>query len=152
MEQLTDQNPRSHSLYFFLKIWFRARNVIGTFERRAPGLVTEFRPGIAFTICTNHFHLPKNDRECLKLVSKMVLKKWKNKKQTNITTTFSDVPLLPEIFYWNDPKSPVPFTLQPDFPETFVNGKQKSQKEKDEKCPLSKNQQRYAPMTLYKSF
>ena len=70
----------------------------------------------------------------------MVLKKWKNKKQTNITTTFSDVPLLPEIFYWNDPKSPVPFTLQPDFPETFVNGKQKSQKEQDEKCPLSKNQ------------
>ena len=63
----------------------------------------------------------------------------KKKKPTNIRTTFSDVPLFPEIFYWNDPKSLVPFTLQPDFPETFVNGKQ-SQKEQDEKCPLSKNQ------------
>ena len=37
MEQLTNQNPRSYSLYFVLKIWFRARNVIGTFEKRAPG-------------------------------------------------------------------------------------------------------------------
>ena len=61
------------------------------------------------------------------------------KKKKNIRTTFSDVPLLPEIFCWNDPKSLVPFTLQPDFPETFVNGKQ-SQKEQDEKCPLSKHQ------------
>ena len=33
--------------------------------------------------------------------------------------TFSDVPLLPEIFLWNDQKSRVPFTSQPDFPETF---------------------------------
>ena len=31
-------------------------------------------------------------------------------------TTFSDVPLLPEIFLWNDPKSRVPFTFQPEFP------------------------------------
>ena len=102
MEQLTNQNPRSYSLYFVLKIWFRARNVIGTFEKRAPGLVTEFRPGIAFTICTNHL------------------------------TTFSDVPFFPEIFCWNDPESLVPFTLRLDFPETFVNGKQskKEQDEK----------------------
>ena len=33
--------------------------------------------------------------------------------------TFSDVPFLPEIFLWNDQKSRVPFTSQPDFPETF---------------------------------
>ena len=41
-------------------------------------------------------------------------------------TTFSDVPLLPEIFHWNDPKSHVPFTFQQDFPGTFcyINGKQ----------------------------
>ena len=32
-----------------------------------------------------------------------------------------DFPLLPEIFRWNDPKSRVPFTFQPDFPENFVN-------------------------------
>ena len=61
------------------------------------------------------------------------------KKKKNIRTTFSDVPLLPKIFFWNDPKSLVPFTLQPDFPETFVNGKQ-SQKEQDETRPLSKHQ------------
>ena len=36
MEQLTSQDPRSYSLYFDLKIWFRARNVTGTFEKRAP--------------------------------------------------------------------------------------------------------------------
>ena len=34
-------------------------------------------------------------------------------------TTFSGVPLLRGIFRWNDPKSRVPFTFQPDFPETF---------------------------------
>ena len=109
MEQLTNQNPRSYSLYFVLKIWFRARNVIGIFEKRAPGLVTEFRPGIAFTICTNPFHLLKNDREGLKLVSKMGFEEMKKtNKQTNIRTTFSDVPLTPGIFCWNDPKSLVP--------------------------------------------
>ena len=31
----------------------------------------KFRPGIAFTIRTNQFHLPKNDREGMKLVTKM---------------------------------------------------------------------------------
>lgn len=40
-------------------------------------------------------------------------------------TIFSDVSSLPEIFRWNDPKSRVPFTFQPEFPETFSrNGKQ----------------------------
>ena len=34
-------------------------------------------------------------------------------------TTFSDVPLLPEISRWIAPKRPVLFTFQPDFPETF---------------------------------
>ena len=34
-------------------------------------------------------------------------------------TTFSDVPLLPEIFCWNDPKSRVTYIFQPDFPEMF---------------------------------
>ena len=33
--------------------------------------------------------------------------------------TFSDVPLLPEIFRWNDTKSRVPFTFKQNFPETF---------------------------------
>ena len=34
-------------------------------------------------------------------------------------TTFSDVPLLPEIFRCEHPKSRVPFTFRADFPENF---------------------------------
>ena len=34
-------------------------------------------------------------------------------------TAFSEVPLLLENFYWNDPNGLVPFILQPDFPEIF---------------------------------
>ena len=40
------------------------------------GASGKFHPDIAFTICTNHFHSPINDRKSLKLVSKMALKKW----------------------------------------------------------------------------
>ena len=69
----------------------------------------DFRPGIAFTICTNQFHLPENGREGLKLVSKMALKKWNTNFCLEYSirknrTTFSDVPLLLEIFCWEDPK------------------------------------------------
>ena len=80
--------------------------------------------GIAFIICANQLHLPKNDREGLKLFLKMAL----NKCNTNFRleysvrknrTTFSDVPLLQEIFRWNDPKCHVPFSFLTDFPETF---------------------------------
>ena len=84
----------------------------------------KFRPGIAFTICTNQFHLPENGREGLKLISKMALKKWNTNFRLEYSirkkrTTFSDVPLLLEIFCWEDPKSPVSFTFQPEFPENF---------------------------------
>ena len=34
------------------------------------------RPGIAYTICTNQLHSPKNDREDMKLVSTMAFNKW----------------------------------------------------------------------------
>ena len=44
----------------------------------------KFRPGIAF--CTNQFHLPKNGRESLKLVS------WNEISVWSIPTTFSDFP------------------------------------------------------------
>ena len=37
MEWFAGQDPRSYSLYFDLNIWFRARKVTGTFEKRAPG-------------------------------------------------------------------------------------------------------------------
>ena len=86
----------------------------------------KFRPGIAFTICTNQFHVPENGWQGLKLVSKMALKKWNTNFLLEYSirknrTTFSDVPLLSEIVRWKDPKSRVPFTFQPDFPEIFVN-------------------------------
>ena len=32
-------------------------------------------------------------------------------------TTFSEVPFIPEIFQWNEPKTCVPFTSQQEFPE-----------------------------------
>ena len=38
MELFSSQDPRSYSLYFDLNIWFRARKVTGTFEKRAPAL------------------------------------------------------------------------------------------------------------------
>ena len=76
------------------------------------------------TICTNPFHLPKNGHKGVKLVSKMDGKKWninfclEDSIRKN-RTTFSDVPLLPDIFRWNDPKSRVPYIFQPNLPETF---------------------------------
>ena len=73
---------------------------------------------MAFTICTNQFHFPKNRRKGLKLVSTMALKKWntnfpfEHSDWTN-KTTFPNVPLLLlEIFRWNDPWSRDPFTFQ----------------------------------------
>ena len=39
MELFASQDPRSYSLYFDLNIWFRARKVTGTFEKRAPDQV-----------------------------------------------------------------------------------------------------------------
>ena len=45
-------------------------------------------------------------------------------KQDYLFSVLSDVPLLPEIFRWNDPKRCVPFSFQPNFWKLFVNGKQ----------------------------
>ena len=60
----------------------------------------------------------------LKPVSKMTLKKLNTKfcleyPVRKNRTTLTDVPLLLEIFRWNDQKNHVPFTFQPDFPESF---------------------------------
>jgi len=38
-------------------------------------------------------------------------------------TTFSEIPFIPENFQWNEPKSRVPFTTQPEFPEFFCKWK-----------------------------
>ena len=91
-------------------------------------MTSKFSPGIAFTICTNQFHLPENDREGLKLVSKMALKSgtrisaWNTAVRKNRTDLFR-CSVGTRNFRWNDPKRRAPFTFQPDFPETFVNGR-----------------------------
>ena len=74
---------------------------------------------MAFTICTNQFHLPENDREGLNGFEEMENEFLFGIFRPEKRTTFSEVPLLPEIFRSNDPKSHVPFTFQPDFPESF---------------------------------
>ena len=43
MEYFAGQDTRSYSLYFDLNIWFQARKVTGTFEKRAPGIHTRVR-------------------------------------------------------------------------------------------------------------
>ena len=98
------------------------RSVYGLGKWYAKFRTGKFSSGIAFTICTDQFHLTENGREGLKLVSKMALRKWNTNFRLEYfvrknRTTFSDVPLLPEIFRWEDPKSRVPLTFEPDFPE-----------------------------------
>ena len=93
---------------------------------QSSGLVN-FVPSIAFTISTirtNQFHLPKNGREGLKLVSRMASKKWNTNFHLEYSTrknrtTFSDVPLISEIFFREHTKSRFPYTFQPDFPENY---------------------------------
>ena len=103
-------------------IYMGNRSVYGLGKWYAKFRTGKFSSGIAFTICTDQFHLTENGREGLKLVSKMALRKWNTNFRLEYfvrknRTTFSDVPLLPEIFRWEDPKSRVPFTFEPDFPE-----------------------------------
>ena len=93
------------------------------------GLVISSRNRVYY-LYKSVFHFPKNDREGVKMVSKMTLKKW----NTNFRlehfvrknrTTFSDVPLLSEICQWNDPTQKVVFHLTNRiFRKLFVNGKQ----------------------------
>ena len=59
----------------------------------------------------------------------MALKEWNTNFRLEYSigkskTTFSDVPLLPEIFRWEDPKIRVPFTFHRISRKMFVNGKQ----------------------------
>ena len=98
------------------------RSVYGLGKWYAKFRTGKFSYGIAFTICTVQFHLTENGREGLKLVSKVASRKWNTNLRLEYfvrknRTTFSDVPLLPEIFRWVDPKSRVPFTFELDFPE-----------------------------------
>ena len=79
---------------------------------------------VAFTICTNHFHLPKKRSPKPETGIKHGFEQMEQRFPCGILrpeyrTTFSGLPLLPEIFRWNDPKDRVTFTFQQDIPETF---------------------------------
>ena len=87
----------------------------------------KFRPGtfVAFTICT----ISSSYRKTTGKTWKWRYQRWfeempgsRMESRANLehsvyrnSTTFSDVPLLPEIFRWNVQKSRVPFNFQPDF-------------------------------------
>ena len=60
----------------------------------------------------------------LELVKPCETRKWKThfpseSFQREKRTTFSDVPFIPEMFQWNVLKKCVPFTSQPEFPESL---------------------------------
>ena len=79
---------------------------------------------IPFGTGVYHLHKSLPLRESLELVSKMRYDEMEHEFPLEHSvrenrTTFSDVPLFPEIFYSNDPKSRVPFTFQSKFPKTF---------------------------------
>ena len=110
---------KSHEIVLFT--WSN-QSVHGLGKWYAKMWTDEFCAGTAFTICANQLHLPKNDREGLKLFLKMAL----NKCNTNFRleysvrknrTTFSDVPLL----RWNDPKCHVHLLSKGIFRKRFVN-------------------------------
>ena len=85
----------------------------------------EFGPGIAFTICTNQFHYftgkrPRRPETGIKdgfekMEHKFPFGIFHSEKQDYLL----DVPLLLGIFCWEEPKSRVSFTFQPEFPENF---------------------------------
>ena len=75
------------------------------------------RSGIAYTIYTNQVNLPKKGRGGLKLVPNGGFEEMEHEfpferfRPEKNRTTFSDVPLLPEIVRWNEPRRFVPFTF-----------------------------------------
>ena len=85
----------------------------------------KFHPGSR--ICHLYKSVPSTEKTVTKAWNWYQTWLWANGTQIsvwNITsgknrTTFSDVPLLPEIFRWIHPKGRVTFTFQQDIPETF---------------------------------
>ena len=67
-------------------------------------------------------------------------------------TTFSGIPFIPENFQWNEPKSRVPFTTRPEFPEFF--GKWKTPNGKDEPAEPDSQEslQQLAGQTIFAKF
>ena len=86
----------------------------------------KFRPGIAFAIRVSFIYRITSVRPETGIKYGLIWRNWTRGLEYSVRknkTTFSDAWLLPEIFRWNDPKSRVPFTFQPDFPDNFANGK-----------------------------
>ena len=69
---LCDKGHSQGLFYFgFLAFTWANRSVHGSGKWYAKFRSGKFRPEIAFTISTNQFHSPKNDRKGLKLILKM---------------------------------------------------------------------------------
>ena len=58
-------------------------------------------------------------------------------------TTFSEVLHFLEIFQWNEPKNHVPFTAQPEFPESL--GKWKTPNKTFKPCKKTRQQESWLP-------
>ena len=116
--------PKNHTVKARLKKWSLIMMQIKLIFTTKVSHLASFWKRNFLELGNGLFHLPENDREGLKPVSKMTLKKLNTKfcleyPVRKNRTTLTDVPLLLEIFRWNDQKSHVPFTFQPDFPESF---------------------------------
>ena len=94
-----------------------SRGVARIFQRGGGGVTEAVHQIVPFVqISTNRFHLPKNGAKNIPETGINTNFRFEHSVWEN-GTSFSNVLLLPEIFRWNNPKS-VPFTFQPDFPET----------------------------------
>ena len=94
MKQFVSQDPRSNSSYFDLKIWFRARNVTGTFEKRAPGSLFMFEQSENI----ERFHVNK--------VSGVEVSYWKVPFQRSVQSKFSSLSNWFVRWYVNVAKNP----------------------------------------------
>ena len=131
--------PRQHVFVF---VWKTEKSVViysCTWENRSGhGLgkwyakfrTGNFRPRIAFTICTNQFHLPKNGREGLKPRSHVWAWGIEMKHEFPFGTFRPEKQYY--LFRWSGAPGNFPLQrpnvvfhllFQPDFPELFVNDK-----------------------------
>ena len=81
-----------------------------------------FRPGNTFTICTNQFHdFPFIKDGFEEMEHKFLFGTFSPENRI----TFSDDPMLPEMFHSNDSKTSCSIDFSnPIFRTTFINGKQ----------------------------
>ena len=85
IKMVTKRHIHNKTKCFWLRIPWANRFAHGLGTLYATFRTGKFRPEIAFTIYINQFHLPKNDREGLKLV--FSLKKWNSNFRLNYSVT-----------------------------------------------------------------